>query len=279
MNITARHAHPLFRTARVGFLAVFAVWSLFPLYWIVQMSVKPPVDSLAVPPVFVFRPVFDAYRDAFLQVPIYTLLRHSLVVSFATTAVAVVLGVLAGYALTKLRATRSHHLEFWILSTRMAPPVAVAIPLYLTYQSVDLLDTLVGLVLVDTLLVIGIVTWILIETFDGLPGELLEAAKVDGCDSWTAFRRVMLPLARPGIAAAAVLSFMLTWNEFFFALILTNLDARTATVGVFNFIGFQSINLNALAAATTMLLVPALVIVLLCQRFLISGMTMGAVKG
>jgi len=277
-NPAARFSRPTTRVLRGVFLSLFLVWSIFPIYWLAQMSLKSPVDSQSIPPVWIFTPRLDAFKEAFLQVPLYTQLRHSFTVAVGATLVALVIGTLAAYALTVLRHKRSANIEFWILSTRMAPPEAVAVPVYLSYRSFHLLDTIPGLILMHILLVIGIVTWILIETFAGLPGELVEAAIIDGCTPWMAFWRVMLPLARPGIVGAGVVSFLLSWNEFFFALILTNLNARTAPVGVFNFIGFQAINLNALAAASTLLLIPAMVVVFVFQRFLISGMTLGAVK-
>ncbi|WGW13535.1 carbohydrate ABC transporter permease [Saxibacter everestensis] len=278
-NPAARFISPGGRAIRWTFIGVVLIWSLFPIYWIIQLSLKRPVDSQSVPPVWFFQPTFDAFRDAFLQVPLYTQLRNSLTVAVAATVIALAVGVCAAYALTKLREKRSKDLEFWILSTRMAPPIAVAIPFYLTFRQIGMLDTIPALVAVHVLLVIGMVTWILIETFHGLPIELLEAAKVDGCTDWTAFRRVMLPLARSGMVGAGVISFLFSWNEFFFALILTSLNARTGPVGVFNFIGFQAINLNALAAASTLLLIPAFIVVFVFQKHLVRGMTMGAVKG
>jgi multiple sugar transport system permease protein len=165
-----------------------------------------------------------------------------------------------------------------VLSTRLAPPVAVALPVYLVYQKTRLPDTIWGVALMHVVMVIDMVTWILIETFNGLPAALTEDALVDGCGQWTAFRRIMVRLAAPGPVGAGVLSFLLSWNEFFFALILTS-GHTTAPVGLFNFVGFQSVNLGALAAAATILLIPAFVVVLGFQKFLFRGLTMGAVKG
>jgi multiple sugar transport system permease protein len=271
---------PFAGALRWAFLGLFAVWSLFPIYWIISMSLKRPVDTLAVPPKFFFVPVFDAYVEAFSQAPLLVLFWNSMVVALGATAMGIAVGVLGGYALARFGlGRRQKDYEFWVLSTRMAPPVAVALPFFIIYQRFGLQDTLIGLILVHVVFVLGIVTWILLETFRGLPGELEEAALVDGCGRWSAFFRVMLPLAAPGIAGAAVISFLLSWNEFFFALILTNLNAKTAPVGLYNFIGFQAIELNQLAAASSALLLPALIIVAFFQRYLISGLTMGAVKG
>ena len=278
-NPASRFTTPVGRTWRAAVLILFAIWSLFPIYWICQMAFKSPLDSQAIPPVWIFTPQFDAFVQAFTQIPLLDELMNSFLVAVGATGVALLLAIPAAYSLTRLRVNRSKNLEFWILSTRMAPPVVVAVPFFLTFQWLHLLDTIPGLILMHVLVVIGIVTWIMIETFDAIPSDLQESALVDGCTPWTAFVRVMLPLARSGAAGAGVISFLLSWNEFFFALILTSLNARTATVGVFNFIGFQSIDLNALAAASILLLLPAAVVVVAFQRFLITGLTMGAVKG
>ncbi|WP_331772344.1 carbohydrate ABC transporter permease (plasmid) [Embleya sp. NBC_00888] len=271
-------ARPATAALRALGLTVFTLWSLFPIYWLVQMGFKKPLDQNSIPPKWIFEPVLDAYRQAFTDAPMRALLLNSLQVAVLATAIALVVGLLAAYALVHLRTHQARDYEFWVLSTRMAPPVAVALPFYLVYQHTDLLDTLWGLALMHVVIVIGVVTWILIETFDGVPRELLEAAQMDGCSHWGAFRRVMAPLAVPGLVGAGVLSFLLSWNEFFFALILTS-NHTTAPVGLFNFVGFQSVNLGALAAAATVLLIPAFVIVLVFQKFLVRGLTMGAVKG
>ncbi|MCA0295144.1 MAG: carbohydrate ABC transporter permease [Actinobacteria bacterium] len=278
-NPASRFTTPAGRTWRAVLLTLFAIWSLFPIYWIGQMAFKSPIDSQAIPPVWFFTPQFDAFVQAFTQVPLLDQLRNSALVAFGSTAVALALAIPGAYSLTRLRTIRSKNLEFWILSTRMAPPVVVAVPFYLTFQWLGLLDTIPGLILMHVLVVIGIVTWIMLETFDAIPADLQESALVDGCTPWTAFLRILLPLARSGAVGAAVISFLLSWNEFFFALILTSLNARTATVGVFNFIGFQSIDLNALAAASILLLLPAVIVVAAFQRYLIAGLTLGAVKG
>jgi multiple sugar transport system permease protein len=265
-------------TVRAVVLTVFTVWSLFPIYWIVQMGFKKAIDTSALPPKWLFTPTLAAYREAFTQAPMRALLLNSLQVAVLATALSLTVGVLAAYGLVRLRTGRAANYEFWVLSTRMAPPVAVALPFYLVYQKIHLLDTIWGVALMHVVMVIGMVTWILIETFNGLPAALTEAALIDGCGQWAAFRRIMLRLAAPGLVGAGVLSFLLSWNEFFFALILTS-SRTTAPVGLFNFVGFQSVNLGALAAAATILLVPAFVVVLGFQKFLVRGLTMGAVKG
>jgi multiple sugar transport system permease protein len=270
---------PVARAGRRGFLTLFALWSLFPLYWLVTMSLKKPLDTLAIPPRWLFAPVVDAYVDAWNSAPLVRYLVNSLVVAAVATGVGLLAGVLGGYALTRLRGRWVAHFEFWVLSSRMAPPVAVALPYFVLYRKAGMQDTLWGLALVHIVLVLGLITWVMTETFRGLPRELEEAAYVDGATPWGVFRRISLPLARPGVIAAGVLAFLFSWNEFFLSLVLTNEQAKTAPVGVFTFIGYQSIQLNQLAAASTLLLVPAFLVVLLFQRRLVAGLTLGAVKG
>lgn len=267
------------RAGRATLLGLFALWSLFPIYWLVAMSFKAPLDTLAIPPVWVFVPIVDAYVDAWNSAPLVQYLVNSLVVAAVATGIGLLAGVLGGYALTRAHGRWVRHYEFWVLSSRMAPPVAVALPYFVLYREVGLQDTLVGLALVHVVIVLGLVTWIMMETFRGLPRELEEAAFVDGASPFAAFRRVTLRIATPGVVGAGVLAFLLSWNEFFLSLMLTSSRAKTAPVGVFNFIGYQSIELNQLAAASTILLIPAFLIVLLFQRRLVSGLTLGAVKG
>lgn len=267
------------RLGRGAFLGAFVVWTAFPLYWLLTMAFKRPVDTLASPPTLVFRPTLAAFGQAFEAVPLADYLRNSLLVAGGATLVGVGFGLLGAYALASLPFRGQHHFEFWVLSTRMAPPVAVALPFFIMFRWLGLQDSVVGLVIVHVVLVLAIVLWILLETFRGIPRDVGEAAYVDGASHWQSFQHVALPLAVPGIVGAAIISFLLSWNEFFFALILTNSNARTLPVGLFNFIGWQAIELNQLAAASSMILIPAAVVVIFFQRFLVEGLTAGAVKG
>lgn len=260
-------------------LALFLVWSVFPIYWLISTSFKAPNQVSQLPPVWVPSLDVSAYTTALANPAIQTSLWHSAVVAVGATAIALACGVLAGYALGQLATQSTDRYEFWVLTSRMAPPVAVALPLYLMFQATGLQDTLVGLILAHVLLVIGITTWILVETLRGLPRELLESALMDGCTYASAFRRIMLPLTLPGIAGAGSIAFLLSWNEFFLSLILSDTNATTAPLALYQFVGFQTLDLGQLAAASCALLVPTALVVLFFQRHLVAGLTMGAVKG
>lgn len=258
---------------------VFLIWTLIPLYWLISTSLKSPLASTATPPQWLPHLDFSAYSAAFSN----PALRHGLIISFivaiGATAISLLFGALAAFGLTQLAERRMKNFEFWVLSSRMAPPVAVAIPFFVIFNATGLYDTIIGLILAHLLLVIGIVCWILIETFRGISGEVLEAALVDGSSYARAFWSLLLPLAAPGLVAAGSVAFLLSWNDFFFALVLTSTNAVTAPLAIYQAIGYQSVDLGQLAATSTLVLIPTALVVGLFQRQLISGLTMGAVKG
>lgn len=269
------------RAARLLGLGVYSVWVIFPLYWLLRTSLVPSIDASSLPPDWVSHLGIASYEAVFNSGQFIGSLLHSLIVALCVTAIAVGAGTFAGFGLTHLRrnARRTGNYEFWVLSSRMAPPVAVALPLFFIYQKVHLEDTIVGLVIAQTATVVGIVAWIMIEAFRSIPQEVVEAAEADGCSSWRAFSSVAWPLAVPGAVGAATIAFLLSWNEFFLALVLTNTQARTAPLALYQFIGYENLNLGQLAAASCVILVPTVVVVSLFQKQLVSGLTFGAVKG
>lgn len=267
------------RIGRTIVLTVLLVWTLIPIYWLVSTSFKSPLGTTATPPQWLPDLDISAYTAALTNPTLGAGLLHSGIVALGATFISVLVGALAAFGLTQLAETRMKNVEFWILSSRMAPPVAVAIPLFIVFNVTHLYDTVVGLILAHVLLVVGIVCWILMEAFRGISGEVLEAALIDGASYAQAFRSILLPLTAPGIVAAASVSFLLSWNDFFFALVLTSTDAATAPLAIYQAIGYQSIDLGQLAATSTVVLVPTALVVGLFQRQLVSGLSMGAVKG
>ena len=254
---------------------------LFPLYWLIKTSFNSGFVPSSLPPVWFGDFSLSAYRAAFASPSLHSALAHSFIVAIGVTIVAGGSGSLAGYGLTHLRRSSraTGNYEFWVLSSRMAPPIAVAIPMFFLYTHAHLEDTLEGLTIAEVTTVVGIVTWIMIEAFRGIPMELTEAAEVDGCSSWRAFSKVALPLARPGLVGAATIAFLLTWNEFLLALILTDTRAQTAPLALYQYIGYETFNLSQLAAASCIVLVPTVLVVAMFQKQLITGLTFGAVRG
>jgi multiple sugar transport system permease protein len=187
-------------------------------------------------------------------------------------------GVPAAFALARMRA-RSNLLSLWIVGSRLAPPTAFAIPYFLVYRELDLVDTRIGLIAIYLTFNLSLVIWLMRSFFENTPRALEEAALIDGAGFWQSLWHVVLPTAAPGLAATAILCFVFSWNDFFFALILTRTDAMTAPVAVVNFMNYEGWEWGKIAAGGCMVMLPVLVFSLLVRRFLISGLTAGAVKG
>ncbi len=257
---------------------VVVLLAVAPLLWLVSTSLKNRVQAFSMPPAWVFRPTLENYVEVFQRQEFLRFYGNSFFASGVSTLLALVIGVPAAYALARYRFRGRKNLAFWILSTRMAPPVGVILPFYLLWQRFGLLDTRLGLVLIYAVANIGLVVWMMRGFFQDLPRELEESALIDGCTPAGAFYRVALPLARNGIIATGVLAFILSWNEFLFALVLTRDAAKTAPVAITNFVTFDGINWGPLAAAGIVVVLPVFLLALLSQRYIARGLTLGAVK-
>jgi multiple sugar transport system permease protein len=260
-------------------IASFAVFVILPLYWVVITSIKPSEDYLATPPVFFpTHPTLLHYTAALFAYRGLTGLLNSVIVASATTVCSVMLGTCMGYSFVRFN-TGGGHLAFWVLSQRFLPPVAIVLPIFLLYRNFGLYDTRAGLVLVYTVFTLPLSSWLMYTYFRHVPRELEDAALVDGANRWQAFWRVALPLAAPGIAAAAVFAFIAVWTEFFFALILTSRYAFTLPTVFRSFTGFQGAQYGESSALAVTSLVPSIVLGMLVQRHLVRGLTMGSVQG
>lgn len=279
-----RHGRGAHRVAtainRVG-LVIWIAFSLAPVYWLLHMSFQTRAGATALPPNWLWftNPQFDAYREALNTTDLLLQLVNSAMVAAGVVLLACGTGALAAYALVRWPRKHQHHYVFWVLTTRMAPPLAVALPLFSLYNDLSLVDTVVGLVLAHAVTIVGLVTWMLMETFRSIPLEIEEAALVDGCSYRRAFLHVALPLARPGLVGACVLAFLLSWNDFFIASMLTKSASVTGPVGLYNFLGYGADEVNQLAAGAIILLIPAFVVVWAFQRQLVRGLSFGAIKG
>jgi multiple sugar transport system permease protein len=201
-----------------------------------------------------------------------------MITSFASTALALLIGVPASYALSRGGFKASRGIALWILATRMAPPIAFTIPFFLAYRFLGLSDTLAGLIIVYLTFNLALVIWMMQPYFDGVPRELEEAAWIDGSGVWSAFWRVTLPLSAPGLAATAVICFILSWNDFFYALVLTRTNASTAPVAIVNFIQYTGWEWGRIAAAGTLVMLPVVVFSILVRNYLVRGLAAGGVK-
>lgn len=251
---------------------------LMPLYLLISSSIKPGVMMFSRPPQFVFTPTLEHYRDLFTLRDFHWNILNSLIVALGSTIFSVIIGSMAAYALARVRSKRMDDMAFWILSLRMFPPIAVVIPYYIIFKTVGLLDSPLALIIVYSTANIPLTVWLMKGFFAEIPEALEEAAQVDGYGLFETFFRITLPLAAPGLAVCAVFCFIFSWNEFLFAVMLTGSDAQTATVAVMSFWSSDAIQWGRIMAGSFVVLIPAIVFVLTCQRFLVKGLTLGSVK-
>ena len=263
-------------------IAVLLV-TLAPVYWMITISFKREVDQFAAPPHwFSFSPTLEHYADAFLARSFGQYLFNSLLVALSSTICALILGTLAAYALARFRLPYrlDRKLALWILSTRMFPAIVTAVPLFLIMRDVRLVNTRLSLVIVYTAFNLPFVVWMMRGFFAEVPRDLEEAAMVDGDSRLGAFWRVSLPLVMPGLAATAVFCLIVSWNEFLFSLVLTQTDdAMTLPVGIAGRVTQYGIKWGAMSAAAVVAIIPILAFALSVQKYLVRGLSLGAVKG
>ena len=245
--------------------------------WMLSLSLKNELDNTAWPPVFIpHPPTLDNFIDVFQKNDFLTYTINSVIVSFSATGLALLFGVPAAYGIAKTKATRAAAL---ILIARVTPGLSYLIPLFLLFQWLGLIGTLIPLVITHLVITVPIVVWVMIGFFEGLPGELEEAALMDGANIWQAFVFVAMPLARPGITVAMILSFIFSWNNFIFGVVLAGRTTRTLPVAVYNVLTFEQISWGPLAAAALIVTAPVLLLTLLMQKEIVAGLTAGGVKG
>jgi multiple sugar transport system permease protein len=259
-------------------IAVTLLVLLSPFLWLLQMSFKSNDLIMQFPPPLIFKPTLENYTSLW-HGPFALSFVNSLLSASFSTGLALLFGIPAAYALSRWAGSGKQALGFAILVTRMAPPIAFTIPFFLFYRYIGLLDTVTGLVLVYTSFNLPLVIWMMQPFFETVPPSLEEAALVDGARISRVFVEIVLPMVAPGIAATAILCFLYAWNDFFFALILTRTNARTAPVAVVNFMNYEGWEWGKIAAGGSLVMAPVLVFSLAVRRYLVSGLTAGAVKG
>ncbi|APO70613.1 sugar ABC transporter permease protein (plasmid) [Rhizobium gallicum] len=283
------------RLAVYGLLVIWAFVCVFPLFWTVSTSFKTAADVMRgnLVPWFNFSPSWLGWRslglspDTIFQIStvrdeFMRRLWNSVIISVTASALAVVLGSLAAYGLSrfsyKFGHMRNSDISFFFLSQLIMPPVVLALPFLVLYKELALLDTYVGMIAVYTLMVLPIVVWIMRDQFATVPVELEEAALVDGLSVWGAFARIIVPLVLPGMVAAFLLALILCWNEYFFAALLTSTNTNTLPVMIASQTGSQGINWWSMAALSTAGILPLVIVGVVLEKHIIAGMTAGAVK-
>ena len=285
-------------TSRIAIYGVLLLWTiicLFPIYWTITTSFKmaPNVMKGNMIPFVDYQPAWLGWRslglspdtiwtESTVRAEFMKRFMNSAVISVTSSALAVVLGSLAAYGLSRFNYRfgfmKNSDISFFFLSQLILPPVVLALPFLVLYKELALLDTRVGLILLYTLSVLPIVIWIMRDQFGSIPTELEEAALVDGLSIWGAFATIILPIALPGMVAAFILSLVLTWNEYFFAALLTSTHANTLPVMVASQTGSQGISWWSMAALSFAAILPLIVIGVVLEKYIIKGMAAGAVK-
>jgi multiple sugar transport system permease protein len=264
---------------RIVFIGIYLLFVLVPLYWMFITSIKPSDDYLAVPPVwFPKAPTLVHYTAALFAYRGLQGIINSLIISLSATVLSAFLGTLMAYSLARFN-TGGKHLAFWVLSQRFLPPVAIVLPIFLIYRMFGLHDTYIGMIIAYTVFTLPVSVWMMFAYFRGIPKSMEEAALVDGCSRWLSFWKIALPLAIPGIVAAAIFAFIACWTEFFFALILTSRYTFTLPTVFRAFLGFQGAQYGEASALAIVSLVPSIVLGTLVQKHLVRGLTLGAVRG
>ncbi|CAN5808811.1 carbohydrate ABC transporter permease [soil metagenome] len=259
-------------------LLVVLAGILFPFYWMVSTSLKTTAQTFAFPPVWVFAPTLEHYREALLNYGVGGSLLNSLIVSVTTTLLAIALGAPAAYAIARFDFPGKKELWFWFITNRMVSPIVLALPFFLLARNLHLIDTYWVLILVYLTFTLPIVVWICTDQFRTIPKELDEAALVDGASLPYTFLRIALPLAAPGVVVSGILSFIFSWNELLYPLVLTRSEVRTAPVAATSFMSGYELPWGEIMATGTLIVLPVIVFAMLVSRQLVRGLTMGAVK-
>ncbi len=275
-------------------IRIVAIWAvilffMFPMFWIFLMSFQTNETILRVPPSIDFIPTFENYvalisgkletNAGTLEINFMSNLANSLLLAAASVAVGLCLGVPAAYAFGRLKFRGSEDIAFTLLSFRFAPPLLVILPLTVYFNDIGLADTYMGLIWVYQLIVLPLILWIVRGYFEDIPADIEYAYRIAGHSWFATFRKVALPLAMPGIAAAGLLAFIFAWNNFVFALVLASADKQPVTVGALAFVTASGIQYGQVAAGVVLSILPTLALAIYAQKYLVEGLSLGAVKG
>jgi multiple sugar transport system permease protein len=245
--------------------------------WMLSLSLKYEIDNGAYPPILIpERFAWKNYTGVFESNNFLLYFKNSVIVTGGATLLALLVGVPAGYGIARMKATKS---AMVIMIARMTPGLSFLLPLFLLFQWLGLLGTLVPQILIHLVVTVPIVIWIMISYFETTPLELEEAAMIDGATRWQIFQKVAVPIAKPGIVVALILSVIFSWNNFVFGIVLASRETRTLPVAVYNMLSFEQVSWGPLAAAALIVTLPVLILTIVAQRQIVAGLTAGAVKG
>ena len=270
---------PLWRCFLYIALITVGIIYLYPIYFALTTALKTNIDALAMPPkLFLFVPTLHNLQTAFSDYDLLPALKNSLIISFSNTLLSLLIGTPCAFALSRTIFTGKKLISFWILSSRMIPPIVMVIPFFIIARQTGLYDTHLFLIFVYLTINLSFVVWMMKSFFDDIPVELDEAALIDGCSDWKAFTKIVLPLSAPGLVATAIFCLMFTWNEFLYALALTEYNAPTLPIAISRFIGYTGMHWAEMCSAAVTTMIPILVAATAVQKYIVKGLTVGAIK-
>ena len=266
-------------TAGVGHLVLVLLvggFFLLPFVWMVLSSFKSALQIIELPPRLIFRPTLQNYVNVFATQNFARFFWNSLVIGVGSTGLGLILGLPAAYSIARYK---QHGLALAILMARIVPGITFLIPLFILFRALGLVDTYLSLILTHLLVGLPFIVWVMVPFFEAIPRSLEEAARVDGASMLQVILRIVLPISGPGIVTGSILAFVFSWNNFMFSIVLATNRTKTLPVAVYNFISYAQIDWGGLMAAAVVITLPVLVLALLTQRYVVKGLTAGAVKG
>lgn len=267
------------RAGAIGFgllRLLVLLFFLLPLLWMVLNSFKTPLDINQLPPALLFKPTLDNYANVFQSQNFLSFMGNSFLVAAGSTLFGLLLGLPAAFSIARYR---QNGLAILILMGRMVPGITLLLPWFILFRQVHLIDTYPALILTHMLVGLPFIVWVMIPFFEAIPRELDEAAWMDGASVLGTLVRVIVPISLPGILSASILTFVFSWNNFLFSIVFATANTKTLPVAIYNFISYAQIDWGGLMAAAVVITLPILVIALLTQRFIVRGLTAGAIKG
>lgn len=276
MSIPVHHRQSWSRWVIRTFVYLLILLFLFPFLWMLLSSFKNRAVVNAMPPQWFFAPTLENYGNVLAQAQFWSYAVNSTVVAAGSTLLGLVLGLPAAYSIARYK---QRHVALLILLARIMPGISYLVPWFILFTQFDLIGTHMAMILTHLIIALPLIVWVMISFFEDLPTELEDAARVDGTTLFGYLTKIAIPLSRPGIAATAILSFIFSWNNFLFSLVIGGENTRTLPVAVFNFISYAQIDWGGINAAATLITTPVMVLVLLVQQHIVRGLSLGGVKG
>ncbi|MEL7601585.1 MAG: carbohydrate ABC transporter permease [Bacillota bacterium] len=264
------------KTGFYVFLAVVLAFTLFPFLWMVLAAFKTNAQITDPSQIFIFKPYWKNFSNVFMRYDFVKPILNSFIVAVMSTLIGLLLGLPASYAIARANKSKT---SLVILLVRFFPAIAFMLPWYIIFSRLGITDTHVALILSHLLINVPFIVWVMIPYFESIPRELEEAALLDGCRTFSAFRRIILPLTGPGLITTSLLSAIFSWNNFMFSLILSGGNTKTVPLALLSFVSYASVDWGAMMAAAVVITLPILAISLIAQKYIIAGLTAGAVKG